>query len=61
MKRVFVDTNIPMYWGGAESAYKEPCGYILGAIAREELYGETSAEVFLKNIPLAQGIFYIWQ
>lgn len=46
MKRVFVDTNIPMYWGGAESVYKEPCGHILGAIAREELYGVTSAEVF---------------
>jgi len=46
MKRVFVDTNIPMYWGGAESVYKEPCGHILGAVAREELYGAASAEVF---------------
>ena len=45
MKRVFIDTNIAMYWGGSESIYKEPCGRILGAIAREELHGVISAEV----------------
>lgn len=46
MKRVFLDTNIPIYAAGKESEYKKACLDILEAIGREEVEGLTSTEVF---------------
>lgn len=45
MNRVFIDSNIPMYYAGRESEFKEPCRYVLESIAKEELDGFTSVEV----------------
>ena len=45
MKRVFIDSNIPMYWAGRKSEFKEPCRHILESVAREELEGYTSVEI----------------
>lgn len=45
MKRVFIDSNIPMYYAGRESEFKEPCRHILESVAREEIEGYTSVEV----------------
>lgn len=46
MKRVFLDTNIPIYAAGKESEYKKVCLKVLEAIGREEVEGLTSTEVF---------------
>lgn len=46
MKRVFLDTNIPIYAAGKESEYKKACLEVLEAIGREEVEGLTSTEVF---------------
>ena len=45
MKRIFLDSNIPMYWGGKPSKYLKACGSILKAVAREKVEGITNAEV----------------
>lgn len=45
MKRIFLDSNIPMYWGGKPGKYRKACGVILEAVAREEVEGITNAEV----------------
>lgn len=45
MKRVFIDSNIPMYYAGRESEFKEPCRHILESIASEEIDAYTSVEV----------------
>jgi len=46
VKRVFLDTNIPIYAAGKESEYKKDCLEVLEAIGREEVEGLTSTEVF---------------
>lgn len=45
MKRVFIDSNIPMYGAGRNSEFKEPCRRVLESVAREEIEGYTSVEV----------------
>jgi len=45
VKRVFIDTNVPMYWAGEDSQYKSACGRILSAVASGEIEGVTDAEV----------------
>jgi len=42
---VFIDTNIPMYWAGADSPYKASCGAVLSAIESGELKAVTDTEV----------------
>lgn len=46
MKKVFIDTNIPMYCGGKESVYKKKCGEILERAIKGEFIGVTDVEVF---------------
>jgi len=44
--RVFIDTNVPMYWGGKASSYKRPCAKVLELVAKESIEAATSSEVF---------------
>lgn len=46
MSRVFIDTNIPMYAGGADHPLREPAQGVVMAIATGRLDGVTDAEVF---------------
>lgn len=43
---LFIDTNIPMYAGGAASPYRDRCRQILRWIAEGRLEAVTDAEVF---------------
>lgn len=66
MKRAFIDANIPMYLAGKESEFKQPCGIVMDAIAREKVEGFTSSEVlqeilyrfwYLKDMATGRRIF----
>ncbi|MGQ9632426.1 MAG: type II toxin-antitoxin system VapC family toxin [bacterium] len=46
MDRIFIDTNIPMYWAGRESKYKQRCGDIMRAMTQYKVIGVTDTEVF---------------
>lgn len=48
--KIFIDANIPMYWGGKESSYKLSCAKILELVAKEKVDGVTSSEVFQEII-----------
>lgn len=66
MKSVFIDSNIPMYWAGRDSEYKEPCRAVLEAAARGKIDCCTSSEVLqeilyrfwaLRDIATGHAIF----
>lgn len=66
MKRVFIDSNIPMYWAGRTSEFKEPCRRMLESVAGEELEGYASVGVLqeilyrfrhLKDMSVGRQIF----
>jgi predicted nucleic acid-binding protein len=44
--RVFIDTNVPMYAGGAPHAFREPAKRVIRAVASGALDAVTDAEVF---------------
>ena len=44
-KRIFIDSNIPMYAHGAEHPLKIPCIEVLARLAKGDILGVTSVEV----------------
>lgn len=42
---VFIDVNIPMYAGGASHPYREPCAWVMSAVANGEVAGVIDTEI----------------